>query len=177
MQETCTNATLVSEKMKKQVPHCNGNWIWNIIRTAPANFCQKKNSKNSYNGSTLNPPQLYVPWDLDFHIYEKETPCIAYLWRLFYTSFTTTTHFSTRLTYNPNKYFYQSELFEFWRNCSVPFLRINFDDWMVQVYRQEDGNLSHFLTDDKNFPHANKVARLSCFTLLSLVYSPSQSHH
>ena len=56
----------------------------------------------------IHPP--YVPWDLDFHIYEKETPCIAYLWRLFYTSFTTTTHFSTRLTYNPNKYFYQSEI-------------------------------------------------------------------
>ena len=104
------------------------------LASAPANFCQKKNSKNSYNGSTLNPPQLYVPWDLDFHIYEKETPCIAYLWRLFYTSFTTTTHFSTRLTYNPNKYFYQSELFEFWGNCNVPFLhRINFDDWMVHI--------------------------------------------
>ena len=80
------------------------------LASAPANFCQKKNSKNSYNGSTLNPPQLYVPWDLDFHIYEKETPCIAYLWRLFYTSFTTTTHFSTRLTSNSNKYFYQSEI-------------------------------------------------------------------
>ena len=29
--------------------------------------------------------------------------------------------------------FINLKLFEFWRNCSVPFLRINFDDWMVHI--------------------------------------------
>ena len=29
--------------------------------------------------------------------------------------------------------FINLKLFEFWRNCSVPFFRINFDDWMVHI--------------------------------------------
>ena len=74
----------------------------------------------------------------------------------------------------------------------------HFDDWMVHIkvqsiqgyqtcivtlwlwiYRQEDTNLSeHFLTDDKNFPHANKVASsalLLHFAFISLLSPPPPS--